>query len=172
MIQIDGGRHPVVAALLSDGSQYVPNCTRLEGDSSRFHIITGPNMGGKSSYIRSVALTAIMAQIGSFVSADRAVLRPIDAVYTRMGASDDLCKGESTFMVELQEASHILRDATPRSLVIMDELGRGTSTHDGVAIAYSTAHFLATQKKCLSLFVTHYPSLSVSSLGPTPPVSR
>ncbi|VDI57396.1 DNA mismatch repair protein MSH3 [Mytilus galloprovincialis] len=123
-------------------------------------IITGPNMGGKSSYIKQVALITILTQIGSYVPAESAEMGIVDAVYTRMGASDEIYKGRSTFMVELQEASDIMLKATPRSLVILDELGRGTSTHDGVAIAYATLDYFIKQVKCLTLFVTHYPVLS------------
>ncbi|XP_064608529.1 DNA mismatch repair protein Msh3-like [Liolophura sinensis] len=159
-IRIDQGRHPVVDQLLGGQDQYVPNDTALKGDAQRVMIITGPNMGGKSSYIRQVALIVIMAQIGSYVPAEFARLGVFDAVFTRMGARDDLYRGRSTFMVELQEASAIMAQATHKSLVILDELGRGTSTHDGVAIAHATlAHFI-TQVKCLTLFVTHYPSLA------------
>lgn len=136
-LHIDGGRHPMVDQLLA--GEYVANDTRLGTDGLRCMMITGPNMGGKSSYIRQVALLCLMAQVGSFVPAAAMRFRPLDGIHTRMGASDNIYKGQSTFMVELQEAADILRVATPRSLVIMDELGRGTSTHDGVAIAYARA---------------------------------
>jgi DNA mismatch repair protein MSH3 len=117
-------------------------------------------MGGKSSYVRSVALIAIMAQIGSYVPADSAELGLLDAVFTRMGAFDNMMKGESTFMVELSETSDILKQATPRSLVILDELGRGTSTHDGVAIAQAVLHHVVSKLHSLTLFITHYQSLA------------
>ncbi len=117
-------------------------------------------MGGKSSYVRSVALIAIMAQIGSYVPADAAKLGLLDAVFTRMGAFDNMMKGESTFMVELSETSDILKQATPRSLIILDELGRGTSTHDGVAIAQAVLHHVVSQSRSLTLFITHYQSLA------------
>lgn len=130
-IDITGGRHPMVEQLLLDA--FVPNDIHLSSEQTRALLITGPNMGGKSSYVRSVALIAIMAQVGSYVPADSVRLGLLDAVFTRMGAFDNMMKGESTFMVELSETSDILKQATPRSLVILDELGRGTSTHDGVA---------------------------------------
>ncbi|CAM9514786.1 unnamed protein product, partial [Discosporangium mesarthrocarpum] len=119
-------------------------------------VVTGPNMGGKSSTVRLVALLCIMGQIGSFVPADSAELYCLDGVYTRMGAGDDLAADMSTFMVELWHTSYILKHATPRSLVVLDELGRGTSTHDGVAIAMATLRHLVTEICCATLFVTHY----------------
>ena len=157
-ISIHGGRHPMVEQLLLDA--FVPNDVHLSADQTRALLITGPNMGGKSSYVRSVALIAIMAQIGSYVPADSARLGLLDAVFTRMGAFDNMMKGESTFMVELSETSDILKQATPRSLVILDELGRGTSTHDGVAIAQAVLHHVVSQLKSLTLFITHYQSLA------------
>eukprot|EP01137_Pigoraptor_chileana_P029742 Opistho-2@15310 len=158
-VSVVAGRHPMVDAMATRG-QFVPNDVNLAGDGERCMIITGPNMGGKSCYMRQVALLAILAQMGSFVPADAATVGIVDAVYTRMGASDNINKGASTFMIELQEAAEIVKSATPRSLVILDELGRGTSTHDGVAIAYATLHHVIAERKCLTLFVTHYPSLS------------
>eukprot|EP00850_Spirogloea_muscicola_P002363 SM000009S23492 [mRNA] locus=s9:327453:334432:+ [translate_table: standard] len=152
------GRHPVLEVQLAE--RFVPNDTLLLGEGERCQIITGPNMGGKSCYIRQVALIAIMAQIGSFVPATSVRLRVLDAIMTRMGASDSLQRGRSTFLEELGEASDILRLATGRSLVICDELGRGTSTHDGVAIAFATLQYLLETTKCLTLFVTHYPKIS------------
>ena len=157
-IDIEGGRHPMVEQLLLDA--FVPNDVHLSSDDTRALLITGPNMGGKSSYVRSVALTAIMAQIGSYVPADSARLGLLDAVFTRMGAFDNMMKGESTFMVELSETSDILKQATPRSLIILDELGRGTSTHDGVAIAQAVLHHAVRKLKSLTLFITHYQSLA------------
>ncbi|KAK7482631.1 hypothetical protein BaRGS_00026130 [Batillaria attramentaria] len=145
MIEIEDGRHPVIDALKGEHEQYVPNSTLLTSEGQHVMIVTGPNMGGKSSYIRQVALIAVMAQIGSFVPAASARLGILDAIFTRMGAEDEIFRGRSTFMVELQEAGEILAAATERSLVIMDELGRGTSTHDGVAIAYATLHHLITK---------------------------
>ncbi|KAM0721661.1 hypothetical protein Q7P37_002586 [Cladosporium fusiforme] len=157
-IDITSGRHPMVEQLLLDA--FVPNHAHLSSDETRALLITGPNMGGKSSYVRSVALIAIMAQIGSYVPADRVRLGLLDAVFTRMGAFDNMMKGESTFMVELSETSDILKQATPRSLVILDELGRGTSTHDGVAIAQAVLRHVVEQLKSLTLFITHYQAMA------------
>ncbi|XP_015878076.3 DNA mismatch repair protein MSH3 [Ziziphus jujuba] len=157
-IHIHGGRHPVLESVLQDN--FVPNDTDLHAAREYCQIVTGPNMGGKSCYIRQVALIAIMAQVGSFVPASSAKLHVLDGIYTRMGASDSIQRGRSTFLEELSEASHILRNSTERSLVILDELGRGTSTHDGVAIAYATLHHLIEKKRCMVLFVTHYPKIA------------
>uniref|UniRef100_A0A3B3ZH75 DNA mismatch repair protein MSH3 n=1 Tax=Periophthalmus magnuspinnatus TaxID=409849 RepID=A0A3B3ZH75_9GOBI len=159
-IIIRNGRHPIIDLLMGEQSQYVPNDTELQSDGRRAMIITGPNMGGKSSYIRQVALICIMAQMGSYVPATEARLGLLDGIYTRMGASDDIYSGQSTFMHELSEASDIIFRATERSLVILDELGRGTSTHDGMAIAYATLEYFITQVKAFTLFVTHYLLLS------------
>ncbi|XP_075494958.1 LOW QUALITY PROTEIN: DNA mismatch repair protein MSH3-like [Primulina tabacum] len=156
-MQISSGRHPVMENMLQD--YFVPNDTNLHADGQYCQIVTGPNMGGKSCYIRQVALIALMAQVGSFVPASSAKLHVLDGIYTRMGASDSLQLGKSTFLEELVEASHILQHCTSRSLVIIDELGRGTSTHDGVAIAYATLHHLLEHKRCMLLFVTHYPKI-------------
>uniref|UniRef100_UPI00398ECC4E DNA mismatch repair protein Msh3 n=1 Tax=Pristiophorus japonicus TaxID=55135 RepID=UPI00398ECC4E len=156
-IVIKNGRHPVIDILMGEQEQYVPNSTELHGDGQRVMVITGPNMGGKSSYIRQVALITIMAQIGSYVPAEEAVIGIVDNIYTRMGASDNICKGQSTFMEELTEAAEIIKKATSRSLIILDELGRGTSTHDGIAIAYATLEHFIKDVKSLTLFVTHYP---------------
>ncbi|XP_037634304.1 DNA mismatch repair protein Msh3 isoform X2 [Sebastes umbrosus] len=158
-ILITDGRHPAIDLLIGEHHQYVPNVTQLQGDSRRTMIITGPNMGGKSSYIRQVALICVMAQMGSYVPASEARLGVLDGIYTRMGASDNIYKGRSTFMEELTEASEIIFRATERSLVILDELGRGTSTHDGIAIAYATLEYFIRDVKALTLFVTHYPPL-------------
>lgn len=157
-IHICSGRHPVLDTILLDN--FVPNDTNLHAEREYCQIITGPNMGGKSCYIRQVALIAIMAQVGSFVPASSAELHVLDGIYTRMGASDSIQQGRSTFLEELSEASHILRNCTAQSLVIVDELGRGTSTHDGVAIAYATLDYLLEHKKCMVLFVTHYPKIA------------
>jgi DNA mismatch repair protein MSH3 len=159
-INITDGRHPMVEKLLSTG--YIPNSTTLSAapGSTRAQLITGPNMGGKSSYVRQVALICILAQIGSYVPATSASLGLLDGVYTRMGAHDSLFTNQSTFMVELSETAQILKRATPRSLVILDELGRGTSTHDGVAIAQSVLEHVVRDVGCLCLFVTHYQSLA------------
>ncbi|KAM4577311.1 DNA mismatch repair protein Msh3 isoform 2-T3 [Odontesthes bonariensis] len=158
-IMIRDGRHPAIDLLMGEQNQYVPNNTELQGDGRRTMIITGPNMGGKSSYIRQVALICIMAQMGSYVPASEACLGVLDGIYTRMGASDNIYKGRSTFMEELTEASGIISRATERSLVILDELGRGTSTHDGIAIAFATLEYFIRDVKALTLFVTHYPPL-------------
>ncbi|KAK6429760.1 Mismatch repair protein msh3 [Oleoguttula sp. CCFEE 5521] len=156
-ISITNGRHPMVEQLLLDA--FVPNSVSLSSET-RALLITGPNMGGKSSYVRFVALIAILAQIGSSVPAETCELGLLDAVFTRMGAFDNMMKGESTFMVELSETSDILKQATPRSLVILDELGRGTSTHDGVAIAQAVLSHIVSDLKPLTLFITHYQSLA------------
>uniref|UniRef100_A0A8C3WW70 DNA mismatch repair protein MSH3 n=1 Tax=Catagonus wagneri TaxID=51154 RepID=A0A8C3WW70_9CETA len=156
-IIIKNGRHPVIDVLLGEQDQYVPNSTDLSGDSERVMIITGPNMGGKSSYIKQVALITIMAQIGSYVPAEEATIGIVDGIFTRMGAADNIYKGRSTFMEELTDTAEIIRKATSQSLVILDELGRGTSTHDGIAIAYATLEHFIRDVKSLTLFVTHYP---------------
>ncbi|KAK8456370.1 hypothetical protein SEVIR_3G012301v4 [Setaria viridis] len=156
-IHIKDGRHPVLESLLGDN--FVPNDTELHADGEYCQIVTGPNMGGKSCYIRQVALITMMAQVGSFVPASSAMLHVVDGIYTRMGASDSIQQGTSTFHEEMNEASNILHNCSSRSLVIIDELGRGTSTHDGVAIAYATLHYLLKEKKCIVIFVTHYPKI-------------
>ncbi|KAL8720845.1 MAG: hypothetical protein Q9225_002362 [Loekoesia sp. 1 TL-2023] len=162
-IVVEQGRHPMVEQLLLDA--YVPNDTDLATDRTRALLITGPNMGGKSSYVRQVALIAIMGQIGSYVPAQSAKLSMLDAVFTRMGAFDNMMAGESTFMVELSETSDILKQATSRSLIILDELGRGTSTHDGVAIAEAVLHHVVRETKSLTFFITHYQNLSALAKG-------
>ncbi|PYH93459.1 DNA mismatch repair protein Msh3 [Aspergillus ellipticus CBS 707.79] len=156
-IHVDQGRHPMVEQLLLDS--FVPNDIDLD-DKTRALLVTGPNMGGKSSYVRQVALIAILGQIGSYVPARAAKLGMLDAVFTRMGAFDNMLAGESTFMVELSETADILKQATPRSLVILDELGRGTSTHDGVAIAQAVLDYMVRSIGSLTLFITHYQHLS------------
>ncbi|KAL2823747.1 muts domain V-domain-containing protein [Aspergillus cavernicola] len=157
-IHVQQGRHPMVEQLLLES--YVPNDIDLDSDKTRALLVTGPNMGGKSSYVRQVALIAIMGQIGSYVPAQSAKLGMLDAVFTRMGAFDNMLAGESTFMVELSETADILKQATPRSLVILDELGRGTSTHDGVAIAQAVLDYIVRSIRSLTLFITHYQHLS------------
>lgn len=157
-LHVEQGRHPMVERILTDA--YVPNDTNLESEGTRALLVTGPNMGGKSSYVRQVALIAIMGQIGSYVPAASAKLGLLDAVFTRMGAFDNMLAGESTFMVELSETADILKQATPRSLVILDELGRGTSTHDGVAIAQAVLDHMVRNIRSLTLFITHYQHLS------------
>lgn len=156
-IDVSDSRHPIIESILND--PYIANTCHLSTASLRTLIVSGPNMGGKSSFIKSIALICIMAQIGCFVPCSSARLSLLDGVYVRMGASDAILTRESTFMVELHETSDIIHAATPRSLVILDELGRGTSTFDGLAIAASVLdHFLA-QIACCTIFVTHYPSL-------------
>jgi DNA mismatch repair protein MutS len=151
------GRHPVIEASLSKEA-YIPNDLFLDAQDQRLYLITGPNMAGKSTFIRQVALIAILAQIGSFVPAKEAHIGIIDKVFSRIGASDDLSRGQSTFMVEMTETAHILHNATNRSLVILDEIGRGTSTYDGISIAWAVAEYLLTQpgKQAKTLFATHY----------------
>uniref|UniRef100_A0A8C6VDV3 DNA mismatch repair protein MSH3 n=1 Tax=Naja naja TaxID=35670 RepID=A0A8C6VDV3_NAJNA len=158
-IMIKNGKHPVIDVLLGEQQQYVPNDTFLSENSQRVMIITGPNMGGKSSYIKQVALITIMAQIGSYVPAEEVRIGIVDGIFTRMGASDNVFKGRSTFMEELTDTAAIIQKATSHSLVILDELGRGTSTHDGIAIAYATLEHFIKNVGSLTLFVTHYPPL-------------
>ena len=153
-IFIEGGRHPVVEAQLSAG-QFIANDAQLAA-TRRMLLVTGPNMGGKSTYMRQVALIVLLAHCGSFVPASAASLGPIDAIFTRIGASDDLASGRSTFMVEMTEAAAILHNATEKSLVLMDEIGRGTSTFDGMALAFSIARHLIEKNRAFSLFSTHY----------------
>lgn len=159
-VDIRAGRHPVVELMLND-EMFVPNDIYIDNKSSRMSIITGPNMSGKSTYMRQTALIVLMAQIGCFVPADSAKISVADKIFTRVGASDDLTAGQSTFMVEMSEVSDILKNATPDSLVILDEVGRGTSTFDGVSIARAVAEHICTSKKlgCKTLFATHYHEL-------------
>jgi DNA mismatch repair protein MutS len=152
-INIKQGRHAVVERVCDD--HFVPNDILLS-DSKRMNIITGPNMGGKSTYMRQTALIVLLAYIGSYVPAESAVIGPIDRIYTRIGASDDLARGRSTFMVEMTEAANILNNATENSLVLMDEIGRGTSTFDGLSLAWACAYHLSTVNKSYTLFATHY----------------
>ena len=158
-IQITAGRHPVVERMLTE-EVFVPNDTYLDTKAQRLLVITGPNMSGKSTYMRQVALITLMAQIGSFVPAEYAKISVVDQIFTRIGASDDLTAGESTFMVEMKEVSDILCHATRNSLVILDEVGRGTSTFDGVSIARAVAEYISSRKiGCKTLFATHYHEL-------------
>ena len=159
-IDIQNGRHPVIEKILGEGS-FVENNTFLDESDNRLAIITGPNMAGKSTYMRQVALITLMAQVGSFVPAEAAKIGIVDKIFTRVGASDDLSMGQSTFMVEMMEVATILKEATKNSLVILDEIGRGTSTYDGLSIAWAVAEFIADKEKCgaKTLFATHYHEL-------------
>lgn len=161
-ITIKAGRHPVIEKQLAAGDQYVPNDVHLDTDSQQIMIITGPNMAGKSALLRQVALITLMAQIGSFVPAEAASIGIVDKVFTRVGASDNLSKGESTFMVEMTETASILNNLSDRSLILMDEIGRGTSTYDGVSIAWAIVEYLHNHKdfRPKTLFATHYHELN------------
>ncbi len=161
VIDIKDGRHPIVEYGMRD-SLFVPNDTYLNTTDSRFSVITGPNMAGKSTYMRQTALIVLMAQIGSFVPARECHIGIVDAIFTRVGASDDLASGQSTFMVEMNEVSHILKNATQKSLVILDEIGRGTSTFDGLSIAWAVAEYISSREKigAKTLFATHYHELT------------
>jgi DNA mismatch repair protein MutS len=159
-LEIEGGRHPVVEAALRDsGERFVANDLRL-GRDDRLWLITGPNMGGKSTFLRQAALVAVLAQAGCFVPAARAKVGLVDRLFSRVGASDNLARGRSTFMVEMVETAAILAQATPKSLVILDEIGRGTSTYDGLAIAWAVVEAMHDQAKCRTLFATHYHELT------------
>ena len=161
VINIKNGRHPVIEKIIGAGS-FVENDTYLDKDQNRLAIITGPNMAGKSTYMRQVALITLMAQVGSFVPAESADIGVVDKIFRRVGASDDLSMGQSTFMVEMMEVATILKEATPNSLVILDEIGRGTSTYDGLSIAWAVAEYIADKEKCgaKTLFATHYHELT------------
>ena len=158
-LNIVAGRHPVLDATNPELA-FVPNDTRLDSESGVIALITGPNMAGKSTYIRQVALLCLMAQMGSFVPAKQATLGIVDRIYARVGASDELARGQSTFMVEMTETAHILNTATDRSLIILDEIGRGTSTYDGVSLAWAIVEFLHDEIKARTLFATHYHELT------------
>ena len=161
VIDIKEGRHPVIEKMISN-SNFVPNDTYLDEEGNRLAIITGPNMAGKSTYMRQVALITLMAQVGSFVPASYAKIGVVDKIFTRVGASDDLSMGQSTFMVEMMEVATILKEATKNSLVILDEIGRGTSTYDGLSIAWAVAEYIENKEKCgaKTLFATHYHELT------------
>ena len=160
VIYIRDGRHPVVEKFISD-SYFVPNDSHLDTASRRMMLITGPNMAGKSTYMRQVALIVLMAQIGSFVPAAEARVGLVDRLFTRVGASDDLASGQSTFMLEMTEVANILRRATKRSLIIYDEVGRGTSTYDGMSIARAVVEYTASKKiGARTMFATHYHELT------------
>jgi DNA mismatch repair protein MutS len=157
---IAGGRHPVVeAAVARAGGRFVANDCKLSEDS-RLWLVTGPNMGGKSTFLRQNALIAVLAQAGSYVPATRATLGLVDRLFSRVGASDNLARGRSTFMVEMVETAAILAQATPRSFVILDEVGRGTSTYDGLAIAWAVVEAIHEENRCRCLFATHYHELT------------
>ncbi len=160
-LSISDGRHPVIEKVMGAG-EFVPNDIQMDLDSQRFMILTGPNMAGKSTYMRQVALIVILAQIGSFVPARQATIGIVDKLFTRIGASDDLASGQSTFMVEMNEVAQILKEATPRSLLILDEIGRGTSTYDGLSIAWSVIEYISDRRNlgARSLFATHYHELT------------
>jgi DNA mismatch repair protein MutS len=159
-LEIESGRHPVVERALNEsGERFVANDLSL-GPSNRLWLITGPNMGGKSTFLRQAALIGVLAQAGCFVPAARAKIGIVDRLFSRVGASDNLARGRSTFMVEMVETAAILAQATPNSLVILDEIGRGTSTYDGLAIAWAVVEAMHDQVKCRTLFATHYHELT------------
>ena len=161
VINIKNGRHPVVEKMISN-DMFIENDTILDNDSNRISIITGPNMAGKSTYMRQTALIVLMAQIGSYVPASSADIGIVDRIFTRVGASDDLASGQSTFMVEMNEVSNILRNATSNSLLILDEIGRGTSTFDGLSIAWAVVEHISNPELlgAKALFATHYHELT------------
>jgi len=158
-LTLQAARHPMVELAIGR-ENYIPNDTELKNENQRFALITGPNMAGKSTYMRQVALAVILARIGSYIPAERAHIGRIDRIFTRVGASDDLSAGQSTFMVEMSETANILRSATSQSLVILDEIGRGTSTYDGLSIAWAVSEYLLRPEACpKTLFATHYHEL-------------
>ena len=161
-LDIRGGRHPVIETLMPPGESYVPNDVQLDTENQQIIIITGPNMAGKSALLRQTALITLMAQIGSFVPATSARIGLVDKIFTRVGASDNISVGESTFMVEMSEASNIMNNLTPRSLVLFDELGRGTSTYDGISIAWAIVEYIHENPRAhaRTLFATHYHELN------------
>ena len=157
-MRIAGGRHPVIEKISED--RFIANDLYLNSASDLIAVITGPNMGGKSTYLRQAALIAILAQMGSYVPADSALLPMIDRIFTRIGASDNLARGRSTFMVEMTETAVILNTATPRSLIVLDEIGRGTATYDGLALAWSVVEHIHQHTRAKTLFATHYHELT------------
>jgi DNA mismatch repair protein MutS len=161
-MEIRGGRHPVVERLGLEGvgDRFVPNDLYLNASTDRILIITGPNMGGKSTYLRQAALLAILAQMGSFVPAEKARMPIFDRIFTRIGASDNLSRGRSTFMVEMTETAVILNNASPHSLVILDEIGRGTSTYDGLSLAWAVVEYIHRKVGARTIFATHYHELT------------
>ncbi|MFQ5770662.1 MAG: DNA mismatch repair protein MutS, partial [bacterium] len=165
-IVIEGGRHPVVEKLLPYGESFVPNDIRLDNNQNQLIILTGPNMAGKSTYLRQIGLIVLLAQMGSFVPVKRAAIGVVDKIFTRVGASDNLAGGESTFLVEMNETANILNNASPKSLILLDEIGRGTSTFDGLSIAWAVAEYLHNSPKVAakSIFATHYHELTELAL--------
>jgi DNA mismatch repair protein MutS len=160
-MRIDAGRHPVIEKLTErDAIRFIPNDLYLHSSKHYIDVITGPNMGGKSTYLRQAALILILAQMGSFVPAEAALLPIVDRVFTRIGAADNLARGRSTFMVEMTEAAAILNTATTRSFIVLDEIGRGTSTYDGLALAWSVVEYIHDHIKAKTLFATHYHELT------------
>jgi DNA mismatch repair protein MutS len=159
-LDIENGRHPVIEKMLPAGEKYTPNSTFLDCENDQIHIITGPNMAGKSCYLRQTALIILLGQIGSFVPARRANFGLVDRIFTRVGAQDNITSGESTFLVEMQETAYILNNATQRSLILLDEVGRGTATFDGISIAWSIAEHLHNFVGAKTLFATHYHELN------------
>jgi DNA mismatch repair protein MutS len=158
-LKIVNGRHPVIEAVLPTGS-FVGNDTHFSVDNSEIHILTGPNMSGKSTYLRQIGLIVIMAQVGSFVPADQAEIGLVDRVFTRVGALDNLARGQSTFLVEMVETANILHHATEKSLILLDEVGRGTSTFDGLSVAWAVVEYLTDKIKARTIFATHYHELT------------
>ena len=152
-IKIIAGRHPVAECTMEN--EFIPNDLYMD-EQRRILIITGPNMGGKSTYMRQTALIVLLAHIGAYIPADKAIIGPIDRIFTRIGASDDISSGRSTFMVEMTETANILNNATPHSLILMDEIGRGTSTFDGMSLAWACVAYLAEHNRALTLFASHY----------------
>jgi DNA mismatch repair protein MutS len=160
-MRIAAGRHPVIEKLANEeAGRFIPNDLYLNDETDQIALITGPNMGGKSTYLRQAALIAIMAQMGSWVPADAALLPVIDRIFTRIGASDNLARGRSTFMVEMTETAVILNTATPRSFIILDEIGRGTATYDGLSLAWAVVEHVSTTTRAKTLFATHYHELT------------
>jgi DNA mismatch repair protein MutS len=165
-IMIEEGRHPVVERTLDPGEPFIPNDTDIDTDNQQILIITGPNMAGKSTYIRQVGLIVLLAQMGCFVPAKSARIGVVDRIFTRVGAQDNVAAGESTFLVEMNETANILNNATSRSLILLDEIGRGTSTFDGLSIAWAVAEYLHSEPRvqAKTLFATHYHELTELAL--------